>query len=666
MMKVNNIYNRLRLLAVACVVLVVQLAEILLLERKYDLFSGGFLQPYSYVSLGERLQFAVLSLSTDLFLFGVLGVAWFRIADRMGQRKTLSAYNYFFVCVVLMLGWLAIKYRVLSYFNNTLNFALIKILGGGSLLNAFQYVAHELLVIPLSLLLLSVIYVLGLRVERRIGFSIDERKPAGDKRRVWPMLAAGLATILLVTAVVNRTPELRYGMGKKTSFHLLSYLLDSMTDVDRDGYGSFDHPADNRPLDPEIYPGALDIPDNGIDEDGFGGDFITAGRGADPLRDLTAVSGSHIVLFVLESARWDLIGKSLDGKAVAPHITRLAAEGSAVPYAYSHTGYTTTSIKAIFNRTLSRDRDRMTLVDYLRQAGYNLSFLSSQDESFGGIAGSVGMDAEDAYLFDARKAVEERVHPSANPAGLALGGKRLLEEFRKRAGELDWDRPQFIYVNLQSAHFPYSYPEMQALVNHNPIPRAEISAVNRDWLEATYWNAIANADWAVGMMLNELRDQGAYDDTVVVILGDHSESLFEDNFLGHGHALNESQTRIPLVINRAGIDIRQAVGLMDIAEIAVRAATGRFYPDAWQDEEHGVFQLVGHLHRPQLIGTVRYDEVRTVLDLKERKVFFSDSGEWLDFDVALRKRHLEGRVRDLLYQWEQRRWQDYTSRKKTS
>ncbi len=35
-------------LAILAVIVVVQLAELMLLQRKYDIFTGGFLQPYSY------------------------------------------------------------------------------------------------------------------------------------------------------------------------------------------------------------------------------------------------------------------------------------------------------------------------------------------------------------------------------------------------------------------------------------------------------------------------------------------------------------------------------------------------------------------------------------------------------------------------------------------
>ena len=651
-----------RILAIAGVVILVQVVELLLLERKYDIFTGGFLQPYSYTSFTDRFLFLAASTWMDLFMFGSLGLVWFRLLDRSALRPLLSAYNFVFVSVSIMVLWLALKFKVLSYFNDTLNFLIIRNLGGGSLLEALRYVAQESTIIIIVMVLMMAAYFILRQPFARVESLTDPGVRHQPGTRVWLYLLVGLLLTTMLISLVNADPKLRYGLRKKTSFTLVSYALDAVSDWDRDGYGLFHYPTDAAFLDARIYPGALDVPDNGIDEDGYGGDFIMAGDMQDPLQGMMPKKKQHILLFILESTRWDLVDKHLNGQPVTPNIMSMLSDGTAIPYAYSHTGYTSTSLKATLNRTLSRSSNRLRTVDFLRQSGYELSFLSGQDESFGDIASSVGMDEEGVYLFDARNALEDRVYASMESASLKLSEARIVKQFQERTSELDWKRPQFIYVNLQSAHFPYTYPDMPALVNDVPIPRSEINFENRTWLEATYWNAIANADKAIGEMLGVLRKYGVYEDTLVVIMGDHGESLFDNNFLGHGHALDESQTHIPLIINRPGIDVGQAVGQVDIAQLFIELATGHFNPNEWVDREKGVFQLVGNMVRPQLIGTVRYGEVRTVLDLRMRNVFFSDLGKWVDFDEALQEPGLESRTREVLQLWEELRWQDYRAK----
>jgi hypothetical protein len=47
---------------------------------------------------------------------------------------------------VLLAGiWLALKFKVLSYFSDTVNLQIIKNLGGGSLKQALLYISNEIL-----------------------------------------------------------------------------------------------------------------------------------------------------------------------------------------------------------------------------------------------------------------------------------------------------------------------------------------------------------------------------------------------------------------------------------------------------------------------------------------------------------------------------------------
>ncbi|MEJ2529946.1 MAG: sulfatase-like hydrolase/transferase, partial [Gammaproteobacteria bacterium] len=646
------------------VVLVVQILELILLQEKYDLFTGGFLQPYSYQSWSDRVEFIGLSFWVDFVFFYVLSLPWFWWSKRRNACIQLTAYNYTFVTLSVMGVWLALKFKVLSYFNDTLNFLLIKNLAGGSLTEALSYVANEAAIFGAGVLLLLFLYWVGYHWINRHAQRIlpDTRSQTSrSKRAIWTQTAVGLATIALMW-FINSDASLRYGLGKKTSYTVVGLALDEVSDLDRDGYGLFMFPTDPENLNPAIYPGALDVPGNGVDEDGYAGDFNWDGPAEDPLAQLVPIPGKHILLVVLESARADILGKRWQGKLVAPTITRMSRSGTNIEYAYSHHGYTVSSIKAIFSRTLSSKNDRVLLTDFLRRSGYSLSFISGQDESFGGISAFTGMDAPGNYLFDARSALEDRVFPSKDPGSLRLSEERVVRQFKSRADEVNWKTPQFFYINLQAAHFPYSNPQMPALINEKPIKRSDITAENIEPLHATYWNAIAVADQAVANMIALLKQKGVYQDTLIVILGDHGESLFDDHFLGHGHALDEIQTRIPLVINSSGLETKSAVGQLDVAELLVLAATGRADKKSWSEHDAPQFQLVGSLDQPQLIGTVSTGDTRTVLDLRTRKVFFSDLGHWEDFDKAINDPGLKQRTAKLIQLWETARWQSHLSR----
>ncbi|HIE54135.1 MAG TPA: hypothetical protein EYP90_02950, partial [Chromatiaceae bacterium] len=549
--------------------------------------------------------------------------------------------------------WLIFKYKILSYFSDTLDFVIVKNLGGGSLFSAFEYIADEAFIFITTLLIIAVAYWFGQRLIKGHADSNDHPVHTPLKIRLRYLLPLLLVITTLLVAWVGKEPQFRYGLRKTTAYTLIAKTLDKLSDFDGDGYGFFWFPTDPDNFDSNVYPGALDIPGNGLDEDGYGGDFQLPEKKPDTLGQLPRQAGKHILLVVLESARADLVGKKTgDGRLVAPNLTNMAINGSQVEYAYSHTGYTVTSLRAVFNRTLSEKSNQLRLLDFLNQSGYIISIISGQDESFGKVAASTGMNAPGHYYFDARTAIDDRVYPSKNSGSLRLSEERVLQQFAKRVAETDWSKPNFFYVNLQAAHFPYHYPGMPRILINSPIARNEISYDNRKQVQATYWNAIAVADETFGRMIDTLKQKGVYGDTLVLVLGDHGESLFDDGYLGHGFALNETQTRIPLIINQKGIEIVQAVGQSEVAEILVTAALGRFDPKRWEDPGRSLFQFVGSLDRPQLIGIVSSGETRTILDLNTRKLFFNQSKGWVPFDDAIHDNALGARAKALIEAWE--------------
>jgi hypothetical protein len=133
-----------RLLVVLIAVLIIQIFESILLHYKYDLFTGGFLQPFSYKTFSERLIFILFSLWFDLTLVGLLAGLWFVVADRLNKYGQIIYYNFTALVVLLTGVWLAFKFKVLSYFSDTVNLQIVKNLGGGSLKEALLYVSNEI------------------------------------------------------------------------------------------------------------------------------------------------------------------------------------------------------------------------------------------------------------------------------------------------------------------------------------------------------------------------------------------------------------------------------------------------------------------------------------------------------------------------------------------
>lgn len=659
------------IVAMAMLTIMLTSVEILLLEGKYNFFTGGFLQSHQLNGTGEIADFLLISLWFDfVFLYAIASV-WKWIGTKLRMNALIASYHFLFLTGFLCIATVVFRYELLNYFSDIINYQIIKNLGGGSFKGALVYVSEEM---TLALILFSIfitIYLSGHFVIHRIskGLTLDSLKfvtifPMKKKSYARTITPLFFILTILMAFFVGKDYNLRYGLNKKISFNVINSLFSKLTDFDGDGYSYFSFPVDPGPFDRRIYPGALDIPDNGIDEDGFMGDFHYSRRQNDSENPVILDDLKHIFLIVLESARGELIGKEIDGRLVAPNLTDLSKRGTHFKYAYSHNGYTVPALKAIFSGNLPIGKSGESIFEKLSRLGYEISIFSGQDESFGGIDKDTKMREYANYFFDARTAVNERVSPSTDPGSLMIDEKTLLREIKRRFSTADWRKPQFVYINFQSSHFPYYHQRVPKILIDHPIPRSKIKAKNRQWVERTYWNALAYTDMMLGEVISELKSRGVFDKSIIVVVGDHGESLFDDGFLGHGHRLNEIQTRIPLVFSVPGIKAEEPIGQAEISGLIFNSLSKqKDKKQAGDQEPKAVFQFLGDINAPVQIGMVEINEKRTVLDMRTRKCFFSDLGIWIDYERLQENENLFDRVRRLILEWERLRWEGYISRK---
>ena len=623
------------------------LFELGLAERKYALFGGGFGQSQTLDSPLETAALVVPLLACQSLLFYGL----YRLIRRLhGRRETSPLFLFNFACFA-GLGWIGAvtaKYEALAYFSDAMSFEIVRNLGGGSLAEALLYTLSEA-VLPLILLggALLVYAAVLLWLRRRW----SEAPPLSDRPRLTlaqTFAASGAVALLLFAA--NRVDDSRSALSRFTAVALVGAALHEATDFDRDGWSFYSWPVDRHPFDRALHPYALDVPNNGVDEDGYGGDLAFAASGAAEPVPVIAGRKRHVILIVLESTRADAIGRRVGGRAVAPVMDALAAGGSSAREAYSHVGFTTFSLKSLFTGRLSPADDRQSLVRDFLANGYRVGTFSGQSEDFGGIAEVTGM-RRGAIFVDANTLRAERTFGFAAEASLNIDGRILLREFDRRLGRREaWVRPNFLYFNFQSAHFPYSFEGMPQLLPGTPIPRGQISAANRDWVARTYWNAVAYNDRLIGALLARLERLGVRDDTLIVVTADHGESLFDDSFLGHGHALNAQQTRIPFILSDPNVAMPAAIGLADMRAIILRAA-GAAVPQA---APRDVFQYLGDFQRPGMIGAVGSGGQWVRFDPFREAVWTSRSGRWTPYA------RLSGRDKAaadaLIDEWARQRW----------
>src|SRR5690606_17297368 len=175
--------------------------------------------------------------------------------------------------------------------------------------------------------------------------------------------------------------------------------------------------------------------------------------------------------------RSDAIGKRIDGKLVAPHLTALAAQGTAITPSFSHVGFTTASLKSIFAGDLDPRAGAPSLFTELARSGYRISVFSGQPEDFGEISATVGMREHADLFVDAETLRDKRAFSFAAQGSLLIDEQVLLDEVDRHMGRPEaWSRPQFVYLTFQSPHCPYDHPGVPHRFANPPLPRSQIEA----------------------------------------------------------------------------------------------------------------------------------------------------------------------------------------------
>ncbi len=150
--------------------------------------------------------------------------------------------------------------------------------------------------------------------------------------------------------------------------------------------------------------------------------------------------------------------------------------------------------------------------------------------------------------------------------------QQSLEEVAERIKTAD--QPQFVAVYLMSTHYGYQYPPEYDITPPVNIPIRPASEESSDILNNRYAKASAFLDREIQKLIHEL-DMSR---TILVVTGDHGESIYDDGFLGHGTRLSQYQSGTPLVICGYGIprmQLNKPSGHVDVLPTLLHAIQGK-------------------------------------------------------------------------------------------
>jgi arylsulfatase A-like enzyme/Flp pilus assembly protein TadD len=248
----------------------------------------------------------------------------------------------------------------------------------------------------------------------------------------------------------------------------------------------------------------------------------------------------NVVLITIDTLRADHVGCYGYKQVKTPNIDALAAGGVRFERAFTPVPVTLPSHSAMLTGTypmLSGMHDfsgnklsaqQPTLASVLKQSGY----------ATGAVVASAVLDSRfglnqgfDFYYdhFDFNRLDESNLDEMERPGNVVAD--ITLDWLAKNS-----QKKFFLWMHLYDPHFPYQPPE----------------PYSREYASHPYDGEIAFADEQVGRLLQFLKEKGLYQNSIIVLSGDHGESLGEHGEKTHGFFIYNATMHVPLIIHLPG------------------------------------------------------------------------------------------------------------------
>ena len=243
--------------------------------------------------------------------------------------------------------------------------------------------------------------------------------------------------------------------------------------------------------------------------------------------------GMNVLLITLDTTRADRLGCYGDKLAKTPQLDSLAQEGIVFEQAYTPVPLTLPAHASLLTgrwpfqhgvrnngRSMLKDEEK-TLAEVLTSHGYQSSALLASYI----LSAKFNLN-QGFFVYDDRLRLTAQVGDM--DAEISAG-----EVYRKYQ---NWQRiaqqPFFLWLHFFDPHKPYA------------PPAAFLGSASGDG----YRGEIAYVDDVIGKIVGDLRQKGMWEDTVLVIVGDHGEGFGEHGESGHGIFCYQETLHVPFML----------------------------------------------------------------------------------------------------------------------
>lgn len=389
--------------------------------------------------------------------------------------------------------------------------------------------------------------------------------------------------------------------------------------------------------------------------------------GADGGKDGGGVAAAHpnIIFVLVDTLRADRLGPYGDGRGLSPFVDELAAEGVTFERAIAAAPWTLPSVGSLFTGywptvhklgSYSQERDAhlveggqvptlsedfTTLAEALQEVGYETAAFVANPFITRKYGFAQGFDH-----FDGSFAGNLTPAPIVTTAALAWLDARP-----------DKSKPVFLYLHYMDVHDPYRasakhleplIAAVEAMPNKRRLTTEELQRHRglltnsareyagkprhrelfpfMEYWQARYDAGVAEVNEHLLALRGGLQERDLWDDSYIVFVADHGESLGEHQIWAHGFSNHQDQAHVPLVLRwpaklPAGARVETTVRLFDVMPTIVEQVGGKL-PNPVQARSLGnlLAEKVDEAARPALVEAVKRAPDERALVLENWKI----------------------------------------------
>ena len=406
------------------------------------------------------------------------------------------------------------------------------------------------------------------------GRGLARRLPAVLSRAIpLAVAAATLAALLVGSRVPEGAPALASIADNGWGLRGLLGAARRVTDGDGDGFSTKFGGGDCDDRRGDVFPGAEDVPGDGVDQNCEGGDAKGSAAAAVPApdRDIAPVLPredafkGNLLVVTIDAFRADRLGVAghpgrPPGRSLTPTLDALARKGVYFKRVWSQAPNTPRSFPSLLTARYPSDIawDKPG-VNYPNLLPSNRTFFQSL-----AAAGWKPIGIFSHFYFTPDRGISRGFAEWSNDgAGTIaesnkdIASPRIVPRVIERLKQASARKERFaLWTHLFEPHSSY--------MTHKEFPTS-LSGVSG--LMEKYDYEIAYVDLWVGKLLAALEELGLARDTAVVIAADHGEAWGEHKVYFHGQDLFDEQLRVPLIVVVPGAKprvVEDDVALVDV------------------------------------------------------------------------------------------------------